>query len=206
MVNHKYKFWEQQIPNETGMLLTQVSDLSSLERSEIIAQLPSIIGKQVLELGAGIGRYTKTLIKDANQVIAIDFIKKFLHKNRQLTQNYNNVSHICASAQSLNFKPERFDIVFTNWLFMYLEDSEVNKLIQHIHLWLKTSGIFFIRESCKIPSNNNPEFKYFTYYRDPEYYIDLLKNYFRIRRSGNVTIYHKLFNNPYQLFWLCEKY
>ena len=41
-----------------------------------------------------------------------------------------------------------YEIVFSNWLMMYLDDSECQKLIMKSILWLKEGGYFFMRESC----------------------------------------------------------
>lgn len=42
--------------------------------------LPPFEGKSVLELGAGIGRFTGELAKKAGQVIALDFIEGVINK------------------------------------------------------------------------------------------------------------------------------
>lgn len=42
--------------------------------------LPTFEGKSVLELGAGIGRFTGELAKKAGQVLALDFIDSVIKK------------------------------------------------------------------------------------------------------------------------------
>jgi phosphoethanolamine N-methyltransferase len=42
--------------------------------------LPSFEGKSVLELGAGIGRFTGELAKTAGNVLALDFIESAIKK------------------------------------------------------------------------------------------------------------------------------
>lgn len=42
--------------------------------------LPAYEGKSVLELGAGIGRFTGELAQKAGQVIALDFIESAIKK------------------------------------------------------------------------------------------------------------------------------
>jgi hypothetical protein len=41
-----------------------------------------------------------------------------------------------------------FDIVFSNWLFMYLSDEETEQLLQNSLSWLAPGGTLFFRESC----------------------------------------------------------
>jgi len=41
-----------------------------------------------------------------------------------------------------------FDIVFSNWLFMYFSDGETEELLQKSLSWLTPGGTLFFRESC----------------------------------------------------------
>lgn len=41
-----------------------------------------------------------------------------------------------------------FDIVFSNWLFMYFSDEETEALLQKSLSWLSPGGTLFFRESC----------------------------------------------------------
>lgn len=47
---------------------------------QVLSMLPPYKGKHVLELGAGIGRFTGELAKDAGQVLALDFIESVIKK------------------------------------------------------------------------------------------------------------------------------
>jgi len=46
----------------------------------VLSLLPPYEGKSVLELGAGIGRFTGELAKKAGQLIALDFIDSVIKK------------------------------------------------------------------------------------------------------------------------------
>ena len=207
MSNKFHKFWQKQPQTEEGMILFwEMKELPNLERAEILAQIPPCSDKRILELGAGIGRYTKFFMEDAAQVVAVDFIWKSICRNRELTCGNDNVLYLCADAANLEFPPVTFDIVFSNWLLMYLPNEIIHPLIQKIYKWLKPSGYFFLRESCHFSSTNrsmtteNP-----TYYRDPTIYLKFLKQYFKILQTGNVKIYEKIYKNPFQIYWLCKK-
>lgn len=45
-----------------------------------------------------------------------------------------------------------YDLVFSNWLLMYLEEHEVQELFCKVLKWLRPGGYFFFRESCFHPS------------------------------------------------------
>lgn len=47
------------------------------------------------------------------------------------------------------------DVIFSNWLMMYLTDEEVLKLANMILSWLKEDGFIFFRESCYHQSGAN---------------------------------------------------
>lgn len=47
---------------------------------QVLSLLPSYEGKTVLELGAGIGRFTGMLALKAGQLIALDFIENVIKK------------------------------------------------------------------------------------------------------------------------------
>ncbi len=40
------------------------------------------------------------------------------------------------------------DVIFSNWLFMYLDDEDVRALLKKILSWLREDGYLFFRESC----------------------------------------------------------
>ena len=41
-----------------------------------------------------------------------------------------------------------YDLVFSNWLLMYLEDAELKNLFSKLLRWLRPNGYLFFRESC----------------------------------------------------------
>lgn len=47
---------------------------------QILSSIPPIAGKAVIELGAGIGRFTGELAKEASHVIAMDFMENSVLK------------------------------------------------------------------------------------------------------------------------------
>uniref|UniRef100_A0A452ZRH8 phosphoethanolamine N-methyltransferase n=1 Tax=Aegilops tauschii subsp. strangulata TaxID=200361 RepID=A0A452ZRH8_AEGTS len=89
---------EQSVPATVGSREISLSGqgskeerLAELEELElqtdhqgVLAILPSYAGKTVLELGAGIGRFTGELAKEAGHVIALDFIDSVIKKNEEI--------------------------------------------------------------------------------------------------------------------------
>jgi phosphoethanolamine N-methyltransferase len=95
-----------------------------------------------------------------------------------LNAHYGNVDFLCADVTSpeldKTIQPESADLVFSNWLLMYLSDKEVKDLLVRVLKWIKPGGHFFFRESCfhqsgDLKRKNNP-----THYRTTSFYNTLV--------------------------------
>lgn len=158
---------------------TNAEVISDSELPEILSILPSIKGKKILELGAGIGRFTRMLAPQAEHVTAVDFIENFIRKNQELNSQFTNIDFMQADATKLQFDNHSFHMIFSNWLLMYLNDKEVLDLVASSLRFLKEGGYFFFRESCfhqsgdikKVDKSENP-----TEYRSPTVYIDFFQS------------------------------
>src|SRR4051812_14990248 len=89
-------------------------------------------------------------------------------QNKQDHEYLGNIEFICSSAENLEFPPNNFDFIFSNWLLMYLSDSEVVKMKDKYLEWLTDGGFVFFRESCFTSisglSNSNNETSNDSYY------------------------------------------
>ncbi|XP_075693450.1 uncharacterized protein LOC142660644 isoform X2 [Rhinoderma darwinii] len=210
------QFWEQHSQDATVeemMLDSSATLLSKEEKTEIISLLPCLDGLNVLELGAGIGRYTGHLAKLASQVTAVDFMQTFVDKNREDNSHRENITFLQADVTLLDLPNDRYDFIFSNWLFMYLTDAELTALTQKLLGWLKPGGHLFFRESCFYQSGDcerkfNP-----TVYRTPAQYNHALTsvtsksgdNGFEIVMSKSVQTYIKIKKNQNQVCWMLQK-
>lgn len=82
--------------------------------------LGPVKGKKVLEIGAGMGRFTGDLGAQAKTVLAVDFMERLIEENERQHGHMGNITFKAADACELQAEPGSFDIVFTNWLLMYL--------------------------------------------------------------------------------------
>uniref|UniRef100_A0A672S1T4 phosphoethanolamine N-methyltransferase n=2 Tax=Sinocyclocheilus grahami TaxID=75366 RepID=A0A672S1T4_SINGR len=220
--NMMTKFWKEHskfATVEEMMLDSNAQELTQHELPEILSLLPSLASSDVLELGAGIGRYTRHLIGKARHVTAVDFMEKFVEKNRKNNSHLGNAEFIQADVTKLDFPKHSFDMVFSNWLLMYLSDQELKSLAEKLLMWLRPGGYLFFRESCFHQSGDckrdfNP-----TLYRSPAYYNHLMTSVlqdesektekkcygFDMVVSKTVQTYVKVKNNQNQLCWLMQK-
>ncbi|KAG6745769.1 hypothetical protein POTOM_050276 [Populus tomentosa] len=199
------------------MLDSKASELDKEERPEILSLLPPYEGKTVLELGAGIGRFTGELAQKAGQVVALDFIESAIKKNENINGHYKNVKFMCADVTSpdLNISEGSVDLIFSNWLLMYLSDKEVDvpnpylisqyaygfasvllffetgevfvveNLVERMVKWVKVDGFIFFRESCFHQSGDSKRKYNPTHYREPRFYTRVFKECHTRDGSGN---------------------
>ncbi|THU55776.1 hypothetical protein C4D60_Mb11t10140 [Musa balbisiana] len=192
---------------EAMMLDSHASELDKEERPE-----------SVLELGAGIGRFTGELAKEAGHVLALDFIESVIEKNESLNGHYKNTSFMCADVSSpdLSIEADSFDLIFSNWLLMYLSDKEVEKLVERMVKWLKVGGYIFFRESCFHQSGDSKRKVNPTHYREPSFYTKVFKGCHTYDVQGNsfelslitckcIAAYVKNKKNQNQICWIWQK-
>lgn len=214
------EFWlehSQDASLEEMMLDTNAEELTKHELPEILSYLPDWQGKDVIELGAGIGRFTKELAPTANSVIAVDFMEKFIDKNRAENGDFSNIDFRCIDVTKMRQEPNSCDLVFSNWLMMYLEDEEVQSLIQNELSWLREGGYLFARESCFKQSGNKKRQTNPSKYRDPALYMAMFTMItiptetadehfgFELVLSRPVNSYIKIKQNENQVVWLLQK-
>ena len=208
-------YWEEEHGDptlENMMLDSNAAAMDVLERPEILAELPSLNGKCVLELGAGIGRFSSSLAEKASSVVSVDFVEASCRINREANSRFENLEVVCEDALKLEFEVNSFDIVFSNWLLMYLSDEEVQTLATKCLDWLKPGGRIFFRESCFHQSGNAPRAWNPTVYRDPRTYFRFFNSArgsegsrFQLCKTSCVHAYVRVKNNPNQVWWVWEK-
>lgn len=145
-------YWEAANNQALGTsLLTNPrwKDCDVAEKQQIDEVLPPLEGHRVLELGAGIGRFTTGLAERAATVTVVDLSEQALQENQKRNRHFSNLTYICDSVANLKFRPDTFDLIFSNWLLMYLYPDEIQTLLTDCRVWVKPDGHVFFRESCE---------------------------------------------------------
>lgn len=160
-------------------------EVSLMSFLQILGMLPILSGKDIVELGAGIGRFTSSFATLAKSVLAVDFMETAVEKvglpgserdlcdmlftehsadqspvvlkyassdgfisielccypcgrsvfslsfrvlqNKEANGHFPNASFRTADVTSLELPEAQTDLVFSNWLLMYLDDDEVRE-------------------------------------------------------------------------------
>lgn len=199
------KNWAHASPTLYEMTKVEASpEFFQLEQAEVMSHLPSFQGAKVLELAAGMGRYTPLLAKQASEVTTVDIAPQLIEASKAANSNFNNIEYITSDAMDLSFKNETFDLIFINWLFMYLDDDESSLLMRRIFSWLKKSGYFFFRETTH-PISSYVKGDYAGYYRSVDAYTTLATSHFSITKQDIILTYFLQCKYNNQHFWLCQK-
>ncbi len=91
-----------------------------------------------LDLGCGIGQYSKELMNYGYEVISADISDIALKKVKEFNDNIVNVN----MKEKLPFIDNSFDLVFANLSIHYFSDNDIKKLMNEIKRILKQDGLF----------------------------------------------------------------
>lgn len=120
---------------ETGTGLNDV-----LEQPALRKLLPDLAGKQVLELGCGMGQFAFWCVtQNAAQVTAVDVSEKMLTVARE-TNADPRVTYRHAPIENLELPGLRVDVVVSSLALHYVEDYAA--VVRAVHDWLTPGGSF----------------------------------------------------------------
>lgn len=91
-----------------------------------------------LDLGCGIGQYSKKLIEYGNEVVSADISDIALNEVKKFNKNIIKVD----MQQELPFESNLFDIVFANLSIHYFSNEDTKRLLSEIKRILKNDGLF----------------------------------------------------------------
>lgn len=178
--------------------------------------LPDFKNADVVEIGAGIGRFTSKIAPACKTITAVEFIKEFSDKNRDTNGHLTHATFVNADVNDFDLPENSVDFIFTNWLMMYLQDDQIDTFIKKCIKWIRPGGHFFFRESCNHQSGSKPRSFNPTVYRSPKQYTDLVTGTwtkigemyegFEVVKQSTVQTYIDIKNNPNQKCWLLKHY
>uniref|UniRef100_A0A1A7WVQ0 phosphoethanolamine N-methyltransferase n=1 Tax=Iconisemion striatum TaxID=60296 RepID=A0A1A7WVQ0_9TELE len=170
------EFWKEHSKDATVeemMLDSRARELTEQELPEILSMLPPLDGYRVLELGAGIGRYTSHLLtmaahefvdllnlKPGQKVLDVgcgigggDFYmaKTFGVEVLGLDLSDNMVDIAMERARtekmpSRTFPEGSFDVIYSRDTILHIDDKLA--LFKRFHSWLKAGGQLLISDYC----------------------------------------------------------
>ena len=137
-----------------------------------------------LDLGCGIGQYSKWFMENGYEVVSADISNTALEKVKEFNKNIINVD----MREKLSFEDNTFDLVFANLSIHYFSDLETKNLMNEINRILKKDGLFIGSvngiQGLEIIKDTAKELDYHYYFNKDKYIrlfdTDDIKNYLSI--------------------------
>lgn len=149
-------------------------------QKEIFEFLEGLIeGKNIFELGVGVGRMTAELAKRAKQVTGTDFSTVMLERARTNLESLENISLNLGKITDLDLPPKTFDLIFESIVLLHILNPE--ELAATVRKMQELSDKIFILEHT-YEGPNFPISKY-SILRKPEEYAELFKPFSLVKQK-----------------------
>jgi SAM-dependent methyltransferase len=111
----------------------------AVEHADLLALLPDVDGRRVLDLGCGAGQLARHLaVSGAAEVIGVDVSERMLALARARWA-HPRVTYRREAAEAAEFPPARFELVVSSLVFHYVDDYA--GLVRRIAGWLAPGGV-----------------------------------------------------------------
>lgn len=130
-------YWKKHLEDHKAENLDFISDLWLDKYLNIINLIPK--GK-ALDLGCGLGQYTKYLSGKGFKVISGDISIEVLERLKQDIPNANIIE--LDMSEKLPFEDNTFDLVFANLSIHYFDKETTEKVLKEIKRIVKNGGYF----------------------------------------------------------------
>jgi 2-polyprenyl-3-methyl-5-hydroxy-6-metoxy-1,4-benzoquinol methylase len=115
---------------------------AAMENVHILKEMGPLKGKRILDIGAGLGESSVYFALQGARVTTVDLSPEMVRIGLELGKlNGVELEGIVSSAESLNVKPEEYDIVYVANTIHHVTDKPL--LFEQIHRALKPGGRFF---------------------------------------------------------------
>lgn len=131
------EYWKKNLANHKNEKLDFLNDIWLDKYSD---EFKKVTIGDALDLGCGLGQYTKYLLDKGFTTTSADISKDVLEK---VQENYPETKTIVLDmSKPLPFEEEQFDLVFANLSIHYFDEETTIKLLKEIRRILKDGGYF----------------------------------------------------------------
>jgi len=144
---------------------------------------------RVLDLGCGNGRWSIKFAENCAEVVGIDISQKLINvaQKKAKEKNLNNIKFIKGLIINLPQLGKKFDMVFFGWVLMYLNEKDVENILEKITQYLKEDYAAVVLDSFSLKCRKITKSKkdYSAIYRAPKELITTFS------RHGFKLVYRK---------------
>ena len=149
--------------------------------------------KSILDIGCGIGNFCKAFSDKAKKIIGIDISFRVIEYAKQ-NNNADNIEYIVYDIAKLKEINEKFDIIFSDMVFNYIEDYD--KLLKDIYNCLNPNGTVVISQIHPISTASLGESSWVEEEGKLRFKLDNYSNVSKRKReyfTGTFELYHRRF-------------
>ena len=78
-------------------------------------------------------RQSGELAKRVKELVATDFVEAFVKENEETNgPKYSNITFRTLDASKLDYPPNTFDMIYSNWLMVYFNDPDFLKYPENV--------------------------------------------------------------------------
>lgn len=174
----------------------ETSEKRNLEGIKFFNEKFDITSKKILEIGCGIGRWAEAIYSKCDSYLGIDYAEDLIEIAKK-SYDYENCKFQVMSAMDIKVEElliePPFDIILISGVLMYINDSDLTKVIDSINLVSTDDKKLFIMEpiSCletrltlKDFYSEELESDYNAVYRTENEYLEFFKRF----NSKTITV------------------
>lgn len=132
-----------------------VADKRNAKEKELVDRL--LIGTKtpftVLDVGSGLGRWATNLLDRIQCYDGVDFTQSYIDASRHIFSEYPHIQFYQGLASEIDQQPlqtKSYDLIIVTALMLYMNDIEIEALMQIISRFLAPGGRLYIRESISV--------------------------------------------------------
>ncbi|XP_047936290.1 N-terminal Xaa-Pro-Lys N-methyltransferase 2 isoform X2 [Anser cygnoides] len=151
------KHFYQEVPaTEEGMMgdYIELSNIDVESSREFLRKFVGGVGKagtnRALDCGSGIGRISKhVLLPVFKSVELVDMMENFLAEVPNYLQGKEDrvEMYYCKSLQEFTPAPQRYDVIWIQWVSGYLTDKDLLKFLIRCQNGLKDNGVIILKDN-----------------------------------------------------------